>query len=162
MSSSSTRESSGADSAVGGDGRCGRAQSSPVAALAALFAVCAGVSLYATVLAGAVPVVDERSAAGPTLDRVADAASDGGVVAPDRLAATLDRGPAGRRLNVSLVVDGRAWYVGPAIPAARSAAANRADGAGGANRVDRAGRLVSVRLAPGRVEPGRLSVAVWS
>ncbi|MDS0297961.1 hypothetical protein NDI76_04335 [Halogeometricum sp. S1BR25-6] len=157
MSSSSTREPSterGTASDASGEGT--RAQASPVAALAALFAVCAGVSLYATVLAGAVPVVDERSTAGPTLDRVADAASDGGVVAPARLAEARDRGPAGRRLNVSLAADGREWGVGPAVPGDSSDAADRT------NRVDRAGRLVSVRLAPGRVEPGRLSVAVWS
>ncbi|MDS0293559.1 DUF7285 family protein [Halogeometricum luteum] len=166
MSSSSTREPS-AERALGGDasGRGARAQASSVAALAALFAVCAGVSLYATVLAGAVPVVDERDAADPTLDRVADAASDGGVVAPDRLSGTPDYRPAGRRVNVTLVADDRVWHAGPAVPPAASAATGRADRTkptGHADRIDRAGRLVSVRLGPGCVEPGRLSVAVWS
>lgn len=150
MSSSWTRESSterGREaSASDANGRSDRAQTSPVAALAALFAVCAGVSLYATVLGGAIPVVD-RGVADPTLDRVRDGASDGGVVAPARLAEARDRGPAGRRLNVSLAADGREWHVGPAVPP---------------RVTDRADRLVSVRLGPGRVEPGRLSVAVWS
>jgi hypothetical protein len=156
MSSSSTREASAERKTVSEvSSREDRAQASPVAALAVLFAVCAGVSLYATVLAGAIPDVDDRSAAGPTLDRVADAASDGGVVAPERLAGIRDRGPTGRRLNVSLVAGGRAWYVGPTVPATQSSAAERVD------RVDRADRLVSVRFGPGRVEPGRLSVAVW-
>lgn len=124
-----------------------RAQASPVAALAALFAVCAGVSLYATVLGGSVPLVQGGGVADPTLDRVHDAASDGGVTAPDRLAAATTRGPEGYRLNVSLAVANERWTAGPAAP--RSA-------------TDRASRLVSVRLAPGRVEPGRLSVVVWS
>lgn len=157
MSSSSTRDSSaerGRKSEA--TGRSGRAQASPVAALAALFAVCAGVSLYATVLAGAIPVVDDRAAADPTLDRVADVTSDGGVVAPDRLAEVRGRGPVGRRLNVSLVAGGRAWHVGPAVPASLSPSTDRTD------RADRASRLVSVRLGDARVEPGRLSVVVWS
>ena len=135
MSSSWTREA-----------RC-RAQASPIAALAALFAVCAGLSLYATVLGGSVPLVQGGGVADPTLDRVHDAATDGGVAAPDRLDRAATRGPDGHRLNVSLTVADEAWTVGPSVP-------------GGAT--DRASRLVSVRLAPGRVEPGRLSVVVWS
>lgn len=137
MSSSSTREARAR----------GRAQASPVVALVALFAVCAGLSLYVAVLGGSIPAVEERDIAPATLDRVHDAASDGGMTDPAALDDAAERGPASHRLNVSLAVDGERWTVGPAVPP---------------NASDRAGRLVSVRRAPGRVDPGRLAVVVWS
>ncbi|SFR37728.1 DUF7285 family protein [Halogeometricum limi] len=148
MSSSWTRESR-----VSGPPRH-RGQASPVAALVALFAVCAGLSLYATVLGGSIPVVAEQTVAAPTLDRAVDDVSDGGVVSLDRLASA-DAGryaPDGRSVNVSLTFDTASghdydWAVGPRAPA---------------RATDRASRPVSVRLGPGRVDAGRLAVVVWS
>ncbi len=121
-----------------------RGQTEPLAALVALFAVCAGVSLYATVLGGSIPVAD-RDASEPTLERVRDAAATNGAVRPDALSAAVDAGPDGRRVNATLAARGRRWSVGPSTPAA----------------TDRASRAVSVRLGPGRVAPGRLTVRVW-
>ena len=121
-----------------------RAQTEPFAALVALFAVCAGVSLYATALGGAIPAAD-RDVSGPSLERVRDAASDDGAVRPDALSAAVDAGPDRRCVNATLSARDRRWSVGPATPA----------------RADRASRTVSVRLAPGRITPGRLTVVVW-
>lgn len=121
-----------------------RGQTEPLAALVALFAVCAGVSLYATVLGGVAPAAD-RDLADPALERVRDAASEGGAVRPCALSTAVDAGPDGRRLNATLSAGDRRWSVGPTPPA----------------RADRASRAASVRLAPGRVRPGRLSVRVW-
>ncbi|WP_363467435.1 DUF7285 family protein [Halogeometricum borinquense] len=130
-----------------GERRQARAQTSPVAALAALFAVCAGLSLYVTVLGGSVPLLEDRAVADPTLDRVHDVIDDGGVVDAERLPDAMTRGPDGRRLNVTLTASDDVWTVGPAVPQ---------------EATDRASRLVSVRLSPGQVEPGRLTVVVWS
>lgn len=121
-----------------------RAQTEPLAALVALFAVCAGVSLYAAVLGGSIPDTG-RDLSDPALERIRDAASDAGAVRPRALSAAVDAGPDGRRVNATLSAGDRRWSVGPTPPP----------------RADRASRPVSVRLAPGRVTPGRLAVAVW-
>ena len=134
MSRSSRREPSGRR----------RGQTEPLAALVALFAVCAGVSLYATALGGSIPTAD-RDLSAPTLDRVHDAGSRAGVVHPRTLSTAVDAGPDGRGVNATLSADGRRWSVGPTPPA----------------RADRASRTVSVRLGPGRIAPGRLTVRVW-
>ncbi|AUV81020.1 hypothetical protein C2R22_04550 [Salinigranum rubrum] len=121
-----------------------RGQVEPLAALAALFAVCVGLSTYALVVADA-GVSTDRDAAGPALAAVHDEVSVRGVVHPDRLGRALDARPLGSRLNVSLTTDGRQWTVGPDA----------------AVRGDRAFRRVSVRLGPGRVRHGRLRAVVW-
>ncbi|WP_254537314.1 DUF7285 family protein [Halomarina litorea] len=129
-----------------------RAQVSPLAALVALLAVCAGVSLYAGTLdtslhslTGPDPTV--RTVADRTLDTLAPT----GVTTPARLAnRSLTAGagavPEGYRVNVTLVAGGERWQRGPAAP----------PGAG------RTVRALGVRLDPGRVVPGRLRVVVWS
>lgn len=124
-----------------------RGQASPLAALAALFAVCTGVSIYVVALGGAVPAGDDRAYADPTLHRVSDELSEGGVVDPSTLDAARSAAPAGRRLNVTLTVGDRRWTTGPRPPT------------GG--RTDAASRAASVRLGPGSVTPGRLRVEVW-
>jgi hypothetical protein len=116
----------------------------PLAALAALFAVCVGLSVYALVLADAGRPTD-RDLAEPTLATAGDAVSVRGVAHPARLDRALDARPSGTRLNVTLTTDSRAWSVGP-TPAVHG---------------DRATRRVSVRLGPGRVRVGRLRVVVW-
>lgn len=135
MSRSSTREGE----------RC-RSQAEPTVALAAVFAVAVGVSLYATVLADATPETD-REVAEPTLERVHERLTRGGVTAPDRIDAAAAAGPPGYDLNVTLEAAGREWYVGPTMGTDR--------GEAGA-----ASRRVSVRVAPGVVRSGRLGVRV--
>ena len=132
-----------------------RAQVSPTAALVALLAVGAGLSLYAGVLDASVrsgetsdtpvPIVADR-----TLDRLAPA----GVATPARLRRFDSRSnrsrvaPDGYRVNVTLAAGGERWRAGPPIPTTA--------------RTARAVRTPAVRLAPGRVVPGRLRVVIWS
>lgn len=124
-----------------------RGQASPLASLAATFAVCTGVSIYVVALGGAVPA-DERAYADPTLHRVSDELAAGGVADPSRLESAQAAAPDGRRLNVTLTAGDRRWTVGPRPPTA--------------DRTDAASRTTSVRLAPGSVVPGRLRVEVWA
>ncbi|WP_132057429.1 DUF7285 family protein [Halorussus amylolyticus] len=129
----------------------GRAQVEPLAALVAVFAVGLAVSAYAGVLDAALPTPD-RDVAEPTGQRVERAVTDAGVVEPDRLADGLHAGPDGYRLNLTLAADGETWREGPPVP-------DRADAP---DALDTAEFVVSVRVGPGRVQPGRLRVAVWS
>lgn len=129
-----------------------RAQTSPVAALVACFAVVCGVSIYAGVLDDAVPSAD-RDLAGPTLDRVTDAASDAGVVVPKALDGARRVGPDGYAVNVSV-------RVGPLDD--RSNADTYRYGPTAPPTVDTAARDVSVRVAPGRIRTGRVVVRVWT
>ena len=133
-----------ASSRPGDEGAGRRGQVEPLAALAALFAVCVGLSAYALVIADAGRPTD-RDLAGPALATVDDAVSVSGVVRPARLDRALDARPSGTRLNVTLTTDSRTWNAGPP-PAVHG---------------DRATRRVSVRLGPGRVRVGRLRVVVW-
>jgi hypothetical protein len=123
-----------------------RAQVEPLAALAAVFAVCVGLALYAGVLSSVTPETS-RDLASPTLDRVHDRLSTGGVAVPERLDAAQLAGPDGYDLNVSLTADDRRWTVGPEPPGTTA---------------DTASRSAGIRFAPGRVAPGRLRVVVWS
>lgn len=122
-----------------------RGQVEPLAALVAVFALGAGLAVYAG-------GVDERLPAqspadpDPTLGSVEQTIGVGGVVEPSRLSAARDAAPPGHELNVTLTTADHRWETGPAPPAtARSATAR-----------------VSVRVEPGRVRPGRLTVRVWS
>lgn len=126
-----------------------RALVEPTAALAATFAVCAAVTIYAGVLDDAVPPTD-RELGEPTLTRVHDAVTERGVVDAGRLERANEAAPRGYRLNVTLRADGERWRLGPRPPT---------DARGD---LDRADRLVSVRRGPGDVVSGRLSVVVWS
>lgn len=122
-----------------------KAQIEPLAALVALFAVCAGLTAYASVLHTTVGSPAGRNVAEPTLERVQHASSDDGVVRPSRLARGLNAGPDGHGVNLTLKTDGAEWHAGPDRPPS----------------ADVASRTVSVRLEPGRVRAGRLKVAVW-
>jgi hypothetical protein len=125
-----------------------RGQVEPVAALVGLLAVCAAVSTYATALAG-VGYGADRDVATPTLDRVVDRLTVGGVADPDRTERTRDAGPTGYRLNVTVAAAGERWHAGATPPGPRAG-------------VDTAARPIGVRLAPGRVRPGRVRVEVWA
>lgn len=121
-----------------------RGQVEPLAALAALFAVCVGLSVYAVVLADAGRPT-ERDLAEPTLAAVDDVVSVGGIVHPSRLDRALASGPSGWRLNVTVAADDARWTAGPSPTVVG----------------DRSSRRVSVRLGPGRVRAGHLRVVVW-
>jgi hypothetical protein len=126
----------------------GRGQVEPTAALVVVLAVCAAVSTYATALGGA-GYETERDVAAPTLDRVVDRLAVGGVAEPRRRERARRAGPMGYRLNITLATAGQRWYAGPTPPD------HRADR-------DTTARAIGIRLAPGRVRPGRVRVEVWS
>ena len=125
-----------------------RGQTTPVVALVALFAVCAGVSLYATTLVDVTPTGTGNALAEPTLDRVYDATSEGGVVSPAELFRAERVGPDGYRVAVAVTADDDRWRAGDSPPAA-------------SDDVDTAARTVAVATADGRVVWGRLRVRVW-
>lgn len=123
-----------------------RAQVEPFAALVAVLAVGLAISLYATVLSDADPGSSNREVAEITLDRVYRNVSDGSVVDPERIQGAPAVAPAGYEANVTLAVDRTTWQAGPSPPAS----------------AERASRRVTVRLGPGNVRPGRLTVVIWS
>ena len=125
-----------------------RGQTTPVVALVALFAVCAGVSLYATTLVDVTPTGTGNALAEPTLDRVYDATSEGGVVSPTGLSRAERVGPDGYRVAVAVTTDDGRCTAGDRPPA----------GSGG---VDTATLTVAVSTAYVRVVLGRLRVRVW-
>lgn len=129
----------------------GRAGTEPLAALVAVAAVCAAVTLYAGVLPVS-PSTDERAAAAERLlDRVYGRTAETGVVHPGRLERALPgqgRWQGKWRVNVSVERGTVTWQRGPAPPA-------------DAGSVATVSRRVSVRLPLGRVRPGRLRVVVW-
>ncbi|WP_348611056.1 DUF7285 family protein [Halobaculum rarum] len=121
----------------------------PTVALAAVLALSLGVAAYTVVLGG---VGERQPTAEPTLERVHDAITVGGVADPgrlDRVRSVTVRTDG--HANVTLRVAGRHWRVGPAPPEPPETVSNRAT----------ATRRVGVALAPGRVRPGRLRVTVW-
>jgi hypothetical protein len=120
----------------------GRGQVEPLAALVAVVAVCAAVSLHAGVLDARIDALaDNGPSPERTLDRVHDRMWNGSTVDPGRLTLpTVDV-----QANASLATANRRWTVGPAPPS---------DAA-------RAARPTAVRLGPGRVEPARIRVVVW-
>ena len=130
------------------DRRTRRAQTTPIVALVALFAVCAGVSLYATTLGAVMPGETGNALAEPTLERVYDAASDGGAVSPAALSRTDRVAPDGYRFAVAIIVDEGRWTDGSRPPPDDGTA-------------DTASRTVAVAMADGRVIWGRLHVWVW-
>lgn len=143
--------------------REGRAQTEPLAALAAVAVVAVALALYAGAFEAALPESADRSLASDAADRVERALTAGGVVRPVRFPGPRDPlsqgpvrttsprlnttsvGPDGYHVNATLAAGGRSWSAGPAAPDA----------------ADVARRRVSVRLGPGRVRPGSLEVRVW-
>lgn len=124
----------------------GRAQVEPLAALAAVFAVGVGLSLYAGALDGALAsLATDRTVAPAAADRFLTAASTFGAVEPPIEEAAAEARPTAHRLNATLRAGDASWTAGRPAPA--SAACER--------------RRVGVRVAPGRVRPGSLEVCTW-
>jgi hypothetical protein len=127
-----------------------RGQTTPIVALVALFAVCAGLSLYATTLGSVTPAETENALAQPTLERVYDAASDGGVVSPVGLIRARAAFPDGYRVAVKVTTPQDRWTTGHRPPPTEPNVP-----------VDSASRPVGVETADGDVVWGRLRVRVW-
>ncbi len=121
-----------------------RGQVEPLAAIAGVFAICIGLGMVATVFHDVAPV-DDRSVAGPTLDRTAATVVSGGTVTPEALNALEHPAPPGYRVNVTLETLRTHHHWGPTPPPA----------------ADQASRPVSVQVRPGVKRPGTLTVAVW-
>ncbi|PSQ57335.1 MAG: hypothetical protein BRD23_08555 [Halobacteriales archaeon SW_9_67_25] len=122
-----------------------RGQFEAVVALVAVLAIGAGLTVYAGTLSGVVPDEPERETAETALDRVHGELRVAGVVDPTRLGRTGNATPGGWQANVTVRTRNRIWQHGPDPPE-------------GASRAD---RRVSVRVAPGDVDPARLTVVLW-
>jgi hypothetical protein len=123
-----------------------RAQVEPLAALVAVFVVGVALTTYGGLVDATLPTPD-RNVAEPTVERAERATSEHGVVAPTALRDGLRVGPDGYRMNLTLTVAEQEWHVGPSPP--------------NADAVDRSEIRVSVRVAPGKIRPGRLRAEVW-
>jgi len=122
-----------------------RAATEPLAALVAVFAVSAGITLYAGVLDTALlSATGDRNLAKPTADEVERRLTTGGVVEPERVNDSLAAIPTGYEGNVTLRAEQRIT-VGPVPPAS----------------ADTEYRTVSVALGPATVRRGTLRVSVW-
>lgn len=114
----------------------------PLAAIAGVFAVVVGLTVYAGAAEQALRQ-DRREVAGTVLEELVRTASVDGVLDPDRLATA--EPPAGWRANVTLATPEGRWTRGPAPP----------------DSADRASRQVAVGIGPGSVRPGRVTVVAW-
>lgn len=122
----------------------GRGYVEPIAALAAVFAVAVGLSVYVGSLQGAItPAQTDGPVAESVLEDVVTTAETTSVVDPATVGNATP--PAGWDANVTLSTRAGRWQGGPAPPAG----------------AERATRRVSVRLEPGTVRPGRLTVEAW-
>ncbi|EMA06823.1 hypothetical protein SAMN05443574_105253 [Haloarcula vallismortis] len=124
-----------------------RATTEPLAALVAVFAITLGVSLYAGVVDEAFGTLDDaRNIATPTADTVEQRLSSAGVVRPERVDNALDAVPANYHGNVTITATtGERWGGGREPP----------------SNADTETRTVSVRVGPGAVRRGTLTVRVW-
>ncbi|WP_049934092.1 DUF7285 family protein [Halarchaeum acidiphilum] len=124
----------------------GRAQVEPTAALAAVLALTLALGIYASAYA-AVPTGNAASPASSAsaLAALTDALGTGPTSPAAVRAAVRDLDSEGS-LNATLRTPTRVWAVGPPRPP----------------RTRVASAALPVRVAPDRVRPGRLSVAVWT
>lgn len=123
-----------------------RGQTEPLAALAAVFVVAIGLSVYAGVIDDALTGSPDRDLAEPTLDRIERSIAPAGVVQPSRLDGASEHGPDGHRMHVTVAAGNRRWTAGPTPPNATA---------------DRAETRIAVEIAKTRVEPGTLRVVTW-
>lgn len=124
----------------------GRGQVEPLAALAAVFAVGVGLTLYVGALDTTLSrLTSDREVAPAAADRTAAEASSFGAVEPPIEGSVAAARPTGYELNATLRTKGAEWTGGPPTP--RETGCEQRD--------------VSVRVAPGRIRPGGLEVCVW-
>lgn len=120
-------------------------QVEPLAALAAVVAVCLGLSLYVVVLDASLPGSPDRSVAATGIDRIERAVAPDGIASPARIDDGRDASPSGYHANVSLSTERRRWTAG-SVPSPRA---------------DTAQRRLAVRVEPAEVRSGTLRVATW-
>jgi hypothetical protein len=123
-----------------------RGQVEPLAAIAAVLAVGAGLTLYAGAVDDVLGADSDRATADIVLDRGVDELSEAGVVEPAAIDRTRDIAPAGWHVNVTVRAQGVDRSVGPTPPP----------------HAERASERVGVRAGPGAVNPGRVRVVVWT
>jgi len=122
-----------------------RAATEPLAALVAVVAVSAALTLYAGVLDTALgSTTGDRNLANPVADDVERQLTTGGIVDPKRVRGSLAAVPEGYEGNVTLRAEQR-YTAGPTPPA----------------DADTDYRTVSVALGPATVRRGTLRVSVW-
>lgn len=127
-----------------------RGWAEPLAALVALTALGAGLTVYAGVLQEADTAgIDGRPAA-DSLDRVHEVSTVDGATNPANLAIPADVATKHRAVRVRLSTRNHEWTAGDPRPA----------DAGAPTHTDR--RSVPVRTAPGENDPGTLRVEVWT
>lgn len=134
------------DSPESGPASGSRGQVEPLAAIAAVLAVGAGLALYAGAVDDVFGDDSDRETADIVLDRAIDALSDTAVVEPDRIDRMGDIAPAGWHLNVTVRARGVNRSVGPIPPPA----------------AERTSERVGVRTGLGTIDPGRVRVVVWT
>lgn len=122
----------------------GRGQVEPLTALAAVLAVGIGLALYGSVVETVVPESPDRRVPQEVLDRLLEPGFSP-TVEPSRVKGVAAAMPSGWRANVTLASGGAARSVGPVPPTDALTTS----------------RPVSVRVAAGRVRPGKLIVRVW-
>lgn len=122
-----------------------RGQVEPLAALAAILAVGAALTIYGGVLSDIRDGGDDRETVEIALDNAADKLTVAGVAHPQRLSRTGEAAPDGWQINVTLRGDGTVRQVGPEPPP----------------DAERASRPIGVRTGPGRVGAGELRVVLW-
>lgn len=121
-------------------------QTEPIAALVAVFALGAGLSIYVGVLDATLPLLSPEHEITPiAAERLTAERSSLGAIHPPIDGAVADSRPSGHELNATLRADGSAWSGGPTRP----------DGP------DCLQRSVSVRVGPGQVRRGVLEVCTW-
>lgn len=120
-----------------------RGQVEPLAALAAVFAVCVGLTVYAGAATDLLGGTD-RDVAETVLDRTAREAGPAGFVTMEDL-KNVDPAPPGWQANVTLRTPRERTTLGPSPP----------------DETQRARRQVAVRVGPGQLNPGTLVVEVW-
>lgn len=124
----------------------GRGQTEPIAALAAVFVLGLGLSLYAGALDATLPTLStDRELAPTAADRLEATATRFGAIDPPLNGRVAQARPTGHRLNATLRTAAGRWTGGPPRP----------------DRPDCVERRVTVRVAPARVRPGILEVCVW-
>jgi len=123
-----------------------KGQTEPLAALVAVFALGAGLSLYVGVLDSTLPLLSSETDITPTAaDKLVSESSPFGSIRPPIEGPVTDSRPTGYRLNATLRSDGMIWTGGPPIT----------------DSADCIERTVSVRTDPGRVRVGVLEVCTW-
>lgn len=140
-----------------------RAQTEPLVAIVAVFAVTVGLVAYAGVFESVSPRPASHELAHPTLERIYATLAPTGVVEPSQLDDCTSVGPKEYRVSITLSVEGRTWRAGDAVPDGidRPGSNQQSEDPTRPRGTDRASRPVSVRLAPGVVRSGRLTVEVW-